>query len=301
MSTDMRMAHPSVKAPELHSLTRKHHMIQRGQLHITVATLAALLTEVQEDLHNREETLQYTQADLQSANREVEQLQQRLETSQGELLKKVKDLRSKEIIISDMQTDLRRWELKYPTPTQLDRDAAKLSTLERQNSLLMSLLARFHSEKIAIIKRVREITQWGLKESKDFVESYPWPQQAHGEIAIDSVPSDTIADIIRQKLGARNPELNGDNRARVDVGLDPLPACGDCRLAPTCWELFPVDGQCPTDVEELHHVEDGEPSYFPPALNPALASSNRPPHPSASDLAYAGINPTTVSDNDIPF
>lgn len=101
---------------------------------------------------------------------------------------------------------------------QVDQDYAdlqyKLDDLQRRpvprnaavtnHGLLMDLLHTPHifqaladymraaplGEKIAQIKRVRELTSWGLKEAKDFVEAY--------DPAPGALP--TIGEMIRDKL-----------------------------------------------------------------------------------------------------
>lgn len=51
-------------------------------------------------------------------------------------------------------------------------------------------VAEWSSNRIGVIKNVRQITHWGLKEAKDWCDAYVQPQPA------------TIGDIIRQKLGS---------------------------------------------------------------------------------------------------
>lgn len=177
-------------------------MINHAQLCTTITTLAGLLTQAKEALQGKQEEVDYLQADIQSANMEVSNLQQQLKH------------RNSELVVERLE----------------QQNALLLSLLSNQDGTAMGELRYYmrqympytRDNKIAIIKRVREITQCGLKEAKDLVEAWPT----------------TTAEQV--------PE--------------------------------PLDGARNTDIEDLINVGDGDPSYFPPALDPALAdmSSDRP-------------------------
>lgn len=160
---------------------------------ITIHTLATMLADATADKERAQQQLRTAEESGERIAEEADDLHLRLNTSENRVLflqEEVADLRQR-LQVVDRYVPTEEVHLPVDITLKYQRD-----TLQNQNMLLMSLFQRpetweqiltymnahtlvgvphekLLSNKIAMIKRVREITGWGLKEAKEFVESYP--------------------------------------------------------------------------------------------------------------------------------
>jgi len=142
----------------------------KDQFVATIQTLTNLLVEKTEQLESIEESLNRAWDERDQARRESDKYYTQVEQLEAD----------------NRELSRRLSEVNF-VPVRMDE------TIMRQHHLLMGLFAynggavifaalqRYmnveadRTAKIKMIKRVREITNWGLKEAKDFVENYPFP------------------------------------------------------------------------------------------------------------------------------
>lgn len=215
------------------------HPHTEGQFQTTVFVLSDLLSKQGEELG---QTVQ-AHNDLLEENRV---LQDEIRRVESDLLSSQSALVFQREISSDLRADLKDMEARVRLGTPTNQEVREAETCKVQRDLLLSLFQRpevlrllvnymhtsgqtmwdmlddqgYHTQKINIIKDVRQITQWGLKYAKDFVESYHWapaasavlpdlgspgPQGAcsdEGEgCTHHTAPPATVRDIIADKLG----------------------------------------------------------------------------------------------------
>ncbi len=129
------------------------------------------LTEDDRASQRRTEDLQYDNHSLRS---QVERL-----TSQ------MRSFESYKVRCEQLECEVR--ELRY--------GALSVPVYERLNNYMKAEGCKQLADgnKIAAIKGVREVTGWGLKESKDYVESHKTP--------VVPPPAQTIGELIKSKLG----------------------------------------------------------------------------------------------------
>lgn len=75
------------------------------------------------------------------------------------------------------------------------------------------------ANKISVIKAIREVTTWGLKESKDFAETFP-----HTLTPKDGFPRESLVDLV-------NAVNNAGGKAEMTIGKH----CDSCELRFRCF------------------------------------------------------------------
>ena len=85
-----------------------------------------------------------------------------------------------------------KWGVSAAAPTAVMQLAGDAGAVEEEQSEFDVVLASFGEKKINVIKEVRALTQLGLKEAKDLVESAPSPIK-------EGVPKEE-AEEIKKKL-----------------------------------------------------------------------------------------------------
>ena len=195
----------------------------------TITTLSSLLA----DKNNEAHIAQVSLLNLQEAHGALQEDHQRLK--------------------SDMDTQKRQnvtIEHVQNTKDNLHRQLNTTMQLFAHPDLMLSLTnymngpgrSMYDGEKIRLIKNVLDLTKpihWGLKQAKDFVESYPW---THLEAAVPSLPP--IGELLI-------PPTHGECEACDSAAEEELSRGGDIVDEPT------------------ETVGDGDPSYESTIPSPA--------------------------------
>lgn len=140
-----------------------------GNLALMLVEAATQLEQAQQDLQHAEEREHDLLQSVEEWRQERDQFQRMYSDQQQEAEKLRHQVKALQDFPPTTMTDVARDGLLHAV-MQLFHYPERWEQLRAYMQAQTPLMS---DNKIAMIKRVREITQWGLKESKNFVESYP--------------------------------------------------------------------------------------------------------------------------------
>lgn len=206
--------------------------------------IALLLAILSPEMTNLEMEVQKSHLALQGASMEVQELNRRLDDmyeEERQLRSQVRELEEKNYFLRNVKDDVDYYRTRYQEmEKQMGELHRKVTLLELGVPQDASLGAQLYAlctgpartdyiggNKIVAIKKVRDLTNWSLKEAKDFVENLSWQKVTRAEINYASSVAHMGHLFTQEEINAEAEFLNekADN-----VGNQKSISCAD----PSC-------------------------------------------------------------------